>query len=54
MTKRGSQRRRRHLDDEIHVAEAQPIIMGPELMEIAWTCGEPMAEYAHVVFATDG
>jgi len=54
-------RNRRHLYDDVAAAPAasaarpaEPILLHPALQEIAWMCGEPMPEYAHVVFATDG
>ena len=34
---------------------AEAILLSEEHREIGWMCGEPMADYAHVVFeAVDG
>lgn len=36
--------------DYFEPPEAEPILLSQEHMGIGWMCGEPMADYAHVVF----
>ena len=31
--------------------EVEPLLLNPALREIGWMCGDPMPDYAHVVFA---
>ena len=31
--------------------EVEPLLVNPALREIGWMCGDPMPDYAHVVFA---
>ena len=55
----GSRRRRRDLDwseeededgDDPGEPRVAPILLSAEHRSIGWMCGEPMADYAHVVF----
>ena len=36
---------------EFEEPEVEPLLLNPALREIGWMCGDPMPDYAHVVFA---
>ena len=35
--------------DDVHV---EPLLVNPALRSIGWMCGDPMPDYAHVVFSS--
>ena len=37
--------------DELEEPDVEPLRLNEALLDIGWMCGDPMADYAHVVFA---
>ena len=37
--------------DELEEPKVEPLRLSPALLDIGWMCGDPMPDYAHVVFA---
>ena len=40
-----------YLYDELEDPNVEPLRLNEALLDIGWMCGDPMPDYAHVVFA---
>ena len=40
-----------YLFDELEDPNVEPLRLNEALLDIGWMCGDPMPDYAHVVFA---